>query len=324
MIGILKNNWYRIVSRKNYLLISVLLTVFSVSLAIYFTSQFQVKGNIALVTQSGAAPVHSQSINITAVKTAPPLSDLVLNKYDAIVVDNGSGNYSIQTIKNEKDKAMFLSALQNPASFHPAADDERGAGTNILGFLIMFVLIEGVLYMMLFAEDREKRLAERIATSPVSFYRYLLSHCLFVFLILYLPTYAVIAAAKLIGFRVGFTLVQYALLLAVLCALSVAFSLFINSLFKVAETANQLGSSLVTLTTILAGSFYSFSKENTVFDAMIRILPQKDFISFTQALENGKLTSAANMQIGYVIVLTAAFFFFSILLNKRDYIYSKD
>ncbi|MBC3798137.1 hypothetical protein [Acetobacterium tundrae] len=62
-----------------------------------------------------------------------------------------------------------------------------------------------------------------------------------------------------------------------------------NSFFDVADTANMLGSSIIVLTSVLAGSFCSLSKEATLFDKLIHLLPQKDFINFIDALEKAVL-----------------------------------
>lgn len=321
MINIIKNNFYRTLSKKNYIIISIIMTAVSIFLAVYFTAKLEVKGNIAVVTQNQEVAFRSKYINVTTLKKVPPKSQLVSNKYDAVVIDKGNGSYDIQTIKSDDFKKMISNALKNPKTFKPQIKDTRGVGTNIMGYLLMFLMMQGILFMFTFAEDRECKQIRRISVSPISFSKYLWGHFLFTFLFIFVPAFAILFILKVIfGFNIGFSLLQYLILLTIICAFSTAFSMFVNSLTEISDTANMAGSAIVTLTTILAGSFYSFDKANKIFDKAIWMLPQKDFISFVQGLENGKSVYSMLPQISYVIVLTLVFMVFSIIKNKRDYI----
>lgn len=321
MINILRNNFYRTLSRKNYIIVSIIMTAVSIFCAVYFTAKFQVKGNIALVTQNEPIVSKSKYINIKVLKEAPPKSELVMNKYDAIVLDKGSGKYEVQTIKSDDFKKMIENAIKNSKAFKSENKDTRGIGTNIIGYVLMFLMMQGILFMFTFAEDREQGQIKRIATSPMPFLKYLMSQFLFTFAFIFIPAYTTLILMKeCIGFSIGFSLFQYMILLAVSCALSTAVSMFINSLVKSSDTANMIGSAIVTLTTILAGSFYSFDKSSTILDKAIWILPQKDFMSFTQGLENGKSISSILPQIVYVVLVTVVFLILSIIKNKKDYI----
>lgn len=202
-------------------------------------------------------------------------------------------------------------------------DTERKTGTNIIGYMMMFLLMQGVLYARLFSEDKEKHMIERVLVSPIAFRNYLLGHAIFIMSIILIPSFIVIAGAKIISANIGFSLMQYAGLLLVLSMLSTAFSLFLCSLFNGADTTNMIGSAFLVLTSILAGSFYSFSKNRVIFNKILHILPQKDFINYADALEKGNISINTNLQFTYVIALTAALFVFSILKTRKDYIYHK-
>ncbi|WP_115028034.1 ABC transporter permease [Acetobacterium bakii] len=164
---------------------------------------------------------------------------------------------------------------------------------------------------------------ERIAISPISFWKYLFGHGVFILAIIFIPSFCVIAAAKAFGIALGFSLLTYAGLIAVLAVLSTTFALFLNSFFCVADTANMLGSSLIVLSSILAGCFYSFAKEKTLFDKLIHIFPQKDFVNFANALEKGSLTSVVEWQFLYIIGLSVLFFTVAVLKTRKDYYYHK-
>ena len=330
MLVIFKNDWKRLMEEKLYLFISMGLTICAVVAAIVLTSSIETKGNIALILPQNQSVIesvsqftNSQYFNVSILETAPPKSELVQNRYDAVVTIGEDGAYKVETIKSDEIKAMIYAALENPNTFVPSMETTRKIGTNIIGYIMMFLLIQGVLYARFFAEDKEKHMIERVVMSPIAFRKYLFGHAAFIIAMIFVPTFCVMVVAQILGVAIGFSLIVYGVLIAVLAILSTSFALFLNSFFCVADTANMLGSSLVLLSTILAGSFYSFTKEETLFDRLIHILPQKDFIDFTNALEKGNLTGAIKIQFLYVIGLSVIFFFIAVIKTRKDYIYHK-
>lgn len=325
MIKFIKNNYYRLGSKPYYIIISLCMTVVSIILAVFLTSKFQVKGSIAVVTKSKESVFQSEYIKFTLLDTQPPRSQLVQGKYDGVIIDEGNGKYEVNTIKNEDFRKMLEGIVKNPKGFVPEIKDNRGIGTNIIGYLLMFILLQSVLFMFTLSEDKELKQIEKIAAAPVSFFNYLLSHFIFTFSLIFTPAFLTLLVMKdILGFNIGFSLLQYVGLLGLSCSLGIAFAMFINSLVKVADTANMMGSSIVMLTTILAGSFYSFENGNKVLEKIIWVLPQKDFLSFVQGLESGKAISLILPQLLYVIIITIVLFAFSIIKIKKDYVFRKD
>lgn len=215
--------------------------------------------------------------------------------------------------------------LKNPKGFKPANKDLRGIGTTIIGYLLAFILLQDVLFMFTLAEDIELKQIERIAAAPIFFIKYLLSNFIFNFLIVFLPAFLILVVMKdIFGYNIGFSLLEYAGLLGLIVSFGIAFAMLINSIVKVSDTANMMGSSIVVLTTILSGSFYSFENGNKILEKAIWIFPQKDFLSFAQGLENGKAISAILPQLVYVIIISLVFFIFSIIKIKKDYVLRKD
>lgn len=325
MIMFLKNNCYRVKSKKNYIIVSLLMTMVSIVFAVYLTSKVQVQGNIAVVTQSNVTVFQSQYIKFTSVKKVPTKYELVMGKYDGVLIDKGNGNYNIETIKNDDFKKMLELLVKNPKNFIPEIKETRGAGTNIIGFLLMFILIQGIFFMFTLAEDLELKQIERIVAAPISFIKYLLSHFIFSFLFIFAPTIIILAVMKYIfGFNLGFSLLQYVPLLSLICSFGVAFAMLINACIKVSDTANMLGASIIVLTTVLSGSFYSFDKGNKILEKALWVFPQKNILSFVQGLENGKRVSSMFFQLLYVILISLVFFIFSIIKIRKDYVFRKD
>ncbi len=330
MLEILINDWKRLLEEKQYLFVSMILTICSIVSAIALTNMTETKGNLALVTYGDVNVTKSAKqleknpyFNISILVSPPLKSDLVQNRYDAIVTMTEEGTYKIESIKSDELTSVIKEFLENPLSFVPNSDNERKIGTNIIGYMMMFLLLQGVLYARLFADDKEKHMIERVFMSPIAFRGYLLGHALFICLLIFIPSISVIIVAKLLGIKIGLSLVAYVGLIATLSILGTAFSLMLNSFFCIADTANMLGTSIILLSSILAGSFYSFSKDKTVFDKLLHILPQKDFMDFVNALEKGTLTSGLIWHFIYIVILSITFFVVAMFKTRKDYVYHK-
>lgn len=322
MLRIMKNDWKRMLVQKGYLIAAVILTVCAVGAVILLTGRVEAKENIAVVQSDVSEKLaEAPGFRITYLKKEPPLSELIMNRYDGVAVRKEDGGYEINTIKNNAVKEELQRFLSNPSGYRNGNRNERRIGTNIIGYMMMFLLMQGALYARLFAEDKEKHMLERVAAAPLPFRAYLAGHGIFIWFLIVIPSFAVVAVSRLLGAAVGFTLLQYALLIGILAFLAVAFALFLNSFFCVADTANMIGSSAIVLTTILAGSFYSFSKEDTLFNRLLHILPQKDFMDFTDALEKGSLAIKADFQLGYVLLLSIVLFAVAVVKTRSDYVY---
>lgn len=325
MMNFFKNNFYRVSSKKYNLVISLFMTMLSISLAIYFNPNQGASISIAVVTQNRVSTFQSEHVQFVSMEKEPPKYQLVLGKYDGVLIDRGNGEYEVETIKNDTFRKMLEEIVKSPKNFTLPVKAARGIGTNIIGYLLMFILLQCVLFMFTLSEDMELKQIERIATAPVSFGKYLLSHFLCNYTLVFVPAFFVLTVMKgIFGFDIGFSLLQYAALLGLLCFFGTAFTMFISCLVKRSDTANMMGSAIVLLTTILSGSFYSFEKGNEILEKGLRILPQKAFLNIVQGLENGKTVSAMLLQFSYVMMISLFFFTFSVIKIKKDYVRRKD
>lgn len=288
MIYILKNNYFRLKSKKYYSIIYLIMTILSIVAAVYMTSKFQTKGNIAFVTNDKEGAIKSEYFNFVSLEREPEKYELALGRYDGVVIDNGAGDYEIYTIKNTEYKQMLKNVMDNPDSKEI---------------------------------EIELKQIERIAVSPLSFLKYILAHFIFNISFIVVPTFLTLTIIN-IFFKgnIGFSLTQYLGILMLLGALGTSFSLFINTFIKGADNANMIGSASILLTTILCGSFYSFENGNKVLQKILLIFPQKEFLNFVKALEEGKDILNSLPQILYVIIISLAFFFISIIKMKKDYV----
>ena len=319
--AVLKNDMSRMLEYKSRVILLLVLTTGAIAAAVFFNTKAETAGNIAFVSQGNQSGIESPYLNITILEEEPPLSDLVSGRYDAIVTENGSGGYEIQTIKSDELRQTIATILSNPAEYHPDFAGHRKTGTNILGFLIMFMLMQGMTLMLLFAEDKERGQIRRVAASPVSFTGYLCAHGLFAFLFMLIPTMAILYLIKFIlAVNIGFGFWNFLLLISILCAFATSFALLLNAVINKSDSANMLGSAVSVLTSVLAGSFYSFDKGNPILETMIKVLPQKSYLTLANGMETAAEMRSLRPHFIYLLGLTLIFFLVSVIKTRKDYI----
>ncbi|MDU4599339.1 MAG: ABC transporter permease [Clostridium sporogenes] len=265
VFAILKNNFYRVISKKSIIVTTIIFVPLMIMAAVYFTGKMEIKGTIAVVFENKSVNLNTKHLNVKMLDKRPNISELLLNKYDAVLEDKGNGKIQITTIKGEKFKNTIKNYLKLPQNIKGNIDigEKRGVGTNILGFLIMIILVQSVGLMVLYPEDRDFKTFRRMLVSPVSEGKYLLAQGIFNFIIIYIPVFLAIVITKAVfNVNIGFSYGNLAILLSIITFLGTAFALFITSAIDDLESSLMLGSVIITLTSILSGSFYSFSDNN--------------------------------------------------------------
>jgi len=317
-IAVLKNDYMRTVKYIVAFIIMTAVTVGFIFLAVYMTG-IQEKGRIALVSSNSEAKSYdSKGLQVTVLRKRPPYSDLVKQKYEAIVITGKNGQYQVQTLFSDKLKNEVLTLLQHPGMHAEKSEGNRGTGVNILGFMMMTLIMMAFWTQFVLADDKENVQLPRVAVSPIRFGTYLAAHCVYS-LSLLLPEFIAITALKLSGWNIGFSLAQYAYLMAATGFLGISFAMLLHSLISKSDNADMLGNAVTILSTILAGSYYSMSSKNSVMDAVVSALPQKQIMNYAQALQNG--TGAQHFgYFLYAVLFSAALFTVSSAVLKRKYI----
>jgi len=317
--SVLKNNYLRVIPRIASIAAFTVITMGFVIFAVYITGTQQVKAHIAFISQSASIePQSSNALHVTVMAEKPPLSSLIEQKYDAYVTVDSDGNYQIETLRNDDFKNMLLTLLSNPNADLSGDQTERGVGVNIIGFMMMFLLMITFATLFTFADDKEQGQLRRISAAPASFGWYLAAHCVYCLSML-LPEYLLLIILKFCGWNIGFSLLQYAGLMSALAFLGISFALLLNTLIKKPDNANMLGNSVMVLASVLSGSFYAFSNNNTVLDRIIQVIPQKELMNFAQYLQKGTATEHVGSII-YVISFSLVLFVSSCVVLRRMYV----
>ena len=310
MINVIKGILYRMINSKTYLIIPIAITPIVIAAAIYFSSSFVEKANIGIVGNYNVN-INSDEVNIIKLENKVPLSDLVKNKYDA-VVSFENGKVQIDTIKGNDFKSK-LEKIINGENVTMKDGEKRGVAANIVGYITMFLILLGVMLYKFFFDDK-KGIAKRVISANISYEQYVLSHFISVFMMIFVPTVLVtILAKEVLKLDTNVTALQLAFIVMILSLLSSAFGLLISSIVKEEESSSMLGNMINIITTLLAGSFFTISNNNLI-SIIGNLMPQKHILDFTIALENGG--GINYLDIVNVISISAIMIIFSYLINK--------
>lgn len=309
MIALLKNAFERIKYKKPVLVIAFIVMPLLIAAAIFFSGRSAAKETIAFLSPDHTVDLQAQPYKIITVDQAPALSQLVEGEYAAYVTKSEDGSCTVMSLKSEQDKAaiqMFFQTGHFPAGYK--SDDqkrqERGVGTNILGFIAMLALMQGVALTALYPEDRVNKTFCRVLTSPVSVNSYLTAQFLFTMICLYVPAFAAICVIHFIfGANIGFSMGMIALLLLILTLFATAFALYISTLLE--ENANLVTSGVSIVTCILAGCFIPIAVNNPVFSWICKAIPQTEYMNLVHGMEFGGHLNQYTGAIIYILLWTA-------------------
>ncbi|AAK81533.1 ABC-2 type transport system permease protein [Clostridium acetobutylicum] len=322
IINIFKNNLSRLLCKKAILLTSIIFIPLMIIGGVYFTSKMDTKANIAIVTKNKNITFNNKYVKITTLSEKPALSELVLNKYDAVVTYSDNIHFKITTIKSNKLKHELNTFLKNPkakSNFKEASAGTRGTGTNILGFLILLLATQEIQFMLLYPEDRDLGTFRRILISPTSFIKYLLSEGIFDFVVAFIPSYiAILITKEIFKVTIGFNYLALAGLLSLLLIFGTSFALLITSIIDDVDNAAMLGTFIVLLCSILSGSFYSFTDDNKILSAIVSAIPYKQYLTLSQGIESGRSISNYSSQVLYIISITLVFFILGTLVTRKN------
>ncbi|MCY7900646.1 ABC transporter permease [Bacillus inaquosorum] len=322
MLSLFRNRWERILTKKAVIIIAVIIIPLMIGVAMMFSGKPVFKETIAFVTEQDEVQhmPSDSAFRVVTVHQKPNFSDLVLGKYAAIVEKN-QRHYKVTTLKSKADQKMiqqFFETGKMPGSYRGEDElrTERGTGTNILGFIVMLVLVQGVALAALYPEDRMLKTFRRILVSPVHVGKYLFVQFIFTFLCLYIPTYlAIVITHVLFHAEIGFRLDILAGLLCVLTVLATAFAIFMASVMD--RNISLMTSGISVITCVLSGCFISFAPHHPLLNALCAILPQKAYMTFIHGVEMGHSMWEYKAQVVYILMWSAVFCFLGGFITRR-------
>ncbi|WP_261829807.1 ABC transporter permease [Inconstantimicrobium mannanitabidum] len=318
VINIFKNNFQRILAKKAVIIVALVVIPILIGIAVFFSGRIMMKQHIAIVSTHEYKVPQSDIVEVDVLNKKPSTSNLLLGKYDAIAEEKGNGDYEITSIKSKADKQAVENFLKHKKASHDSKEGQTntGTGTKILGFILMIVLMQGVALITLYPEDRTMKTLKRVLISPVSEKQYILAQEIFTFICLYVPTYLAVVVTKIcFEVEIGFSLGMIGILIAILSALSTALALFFASALD--RDISLVASGIYTITSILAGCFYSFTDNNKILDSICSILPQKAYMTMIKGVENGKGILEFKGQLIYLLGWIVVFWLLGSVITNR-------
>ena len=319
MIAMFKNDWARTWQNKARLCVMLGLILVSIFLAVFVSS----KGNFSTkigVIGGAKQEIASDTVKIVPLSKEPKKSALALGTYDA-VVDMRGEKPVISTFKGAEYKKELMNYFKDPQSIKAVQKNEDGIGSKIISYMLMFLLMFSVTNMLLFSEDKEKHIMERITTTPISFTKLFANYSLFAWLVLFIPNLLIIAGISFLGLTdIGLSLMNYTILIGVITLFATAFAVCNASFFQVADTASMLGSMIMMITTLLSGSFFSLDNGNKFFNDLIHWLPQKQFLALVKNIEAGQSYGDNFQRLFYLIGISAVLMIIAIVKTRKEYV----
>lgn len=318
IINLLKNNFRRIATQKAIIIVAVVVVPIMIGLGVVFSAKAQPKAHIALIADSVKNLPQNDKIEIDVMHKRPVESKLLLGEYAAIAEEKSNGNYKITTLKNKEDKNKIEQFLKSGkiTETKKEKEAERGTGTNILGFIVMIILMQGVALTLLFTEDKSLNTFRRILTGPVSERQYILAQGIFTFICLYVPSYIAIVVTKVyFHVAIGFDLPMLAVLIGILSLLSTSLALFFTTTIE--RETSLAASGIYMITSILAGCFISFTGSNKILDTICKVIPQKAYMTMSQGIENGSSIFKFKGELIYLFIWIIALWILGSFITNR-------
>lgn len=320
MKNLLLNKFDRILQKKAVITLALIIMPLMIVFAIFFSGYSAEKELIGyLGTDIDDLPICEQ-FTVVPISEMPKLSQMAEGTYAAVVSKDGSGNYIVTTLKSDTDieaiETLFTTGrLPDDYKGDDAKREERGIGTNILGFITMLIIIQGVALTTMYPEDRSSGALRRIMSSATNIYSYLSAQIVFTFVSLYVPTYLAIVLAKFcLGAELGYSLGILAVLLLVITLFATAFAIFISTVLD--RNISLVTSGISIITCILSGCFLSISSDNKVLTTISGILPQKAYMDIVHGIEFGGRFSDYGWELLYLFVLSLLFFAVAVSIIK--------
>lgn len=321
MIILLKNKLDRILQKKAIIFVAVVLIPLMVIIAIFMSRSSGVKETIGYIGAETDSLPECEQFTVVSISETPAFSQLVDGTYAAVVSKDKDGDYIVKSLKSDTDidaiKMLFVTGeLPTDYKGEDVKREERGIGTNILGFITMLIIIQCAAITGLYPEDRSLGMFRRIMTTAANTGSYLSAQLVFTFACVYVPTYAAILLAKLcFGLELGYSLGMLSLLLMILTLFATAFALFISTVLN--RNINLVTSGISIVTCILAGCFVPLSSSgNKILTAIGSILPQSAYMDMVHGIEFGGHFADYSEELLYILICTGLFFVISFALVR--------
>ncbi|MBQ3251999.1 MAG: ABC transporter permease [Oscillospiraceae bacterium] len=159
------------------------------------------------------------------------------------------------------------------------------------------ITVFGLSFMTLFsatliAKDRESSLLQRLYTTPLRAYDYILGYLLPVIPIAILQSTACYLLAIALGLPVNVNILYAILMTAPISVLYIALGLLCGSVFNVKQVGGICGALLTNLSAWLSGVWFDLELVGGTFEKIANLLPFVHAVEIQKAIINGSIAEA--------------------------------
>lgn len=194
-------------------------------------------------------------------------------------------------------------------------DNEEGNKANSLqsiGFLVMGVFSFATVSSNLMIRDKDKNIASRLFTTPLTIKQYMLQNVLSG---LFISMIQIVVLLLLLtkGFKadIGPSPINMFIILAIFSLVSVAVNILIGSLSKNSRQANGIGGLIFIPFCMLGGCYWPREIMPEVLQNIANFLPTTWALKGAEKVIQGKTLMQTNVEIGILILFAIVFFLLS-------------
>jgi ABC-2 type transport system permease protein len=311
MLKLIPFTFYHLSKYKLFIIAYILILPLIIGISIYVTNNQTTSLYIGVV---GDIEVYeNEEVDYVYLDSVPNNSELALNEYDAVLVQDKQDIKVVSTKGKDFNQAV-LALTYGQIDTLQTDDNQMYFASAIIGFLMLSVMNIGVqMYLPYF--DERKGINKRILSTSITSTQYMLSYFFVIFSVIFIPAALMVSGAiLLLGINILMPLWQLLLILSLFSIFTAGFGLWISSLCKTYEQIGASATMISVVCAIVSGSIVPIT-DNQLFNNIVQVVPQKHVMAILDALE--KQLTLPYISILYVIGLSLLFVIFAIHIEKK-------
>lgn len=313
---VMKGNILRLKGDKLTLIMIFLVMPIIIALGVYFGSNNEIKGKIALINPNIEEETmiknifkDSSSIDFEILDKEIKNSSLITGAYLAEVTFKDN-NIIVNKYSNKEIRGL-LNSIFNGESYK-GKEYENNVIEKISGFLLMFLFYGALSVATLFLKDRENGVYQRVLTGNVSFLQYNLAQILYLISTITIPTIIMsVVVTKFLNVELSMSYGNFIAIIMAIGILTSSMVIFIANIFKTTSEVQMNGSIIAMISCLFSGCLMPVEGSSKFIEIIRDFLPQKRVLDFINNYNFGDLF--------FVMATIVLFIGVGIYIGKRNY-----
>ncbi|MGL5616803.1 MAG: ABC transporter permease [Sarcina sp.] len=313
---VIKGNILRLKRDKLTLIMVFLVMPVIIALGVYFGSNNDINGKIALINPKIEEETmiknifkDNLSIEFEVFDKEIKNSSLITGAYLAEVTFKDN-NIQVNKYSN-KEISGLLNSIFNGEKYD-SKEYENNVVDKIAGFLLMFLFYGALSVVTLFLKDRENGVYQRVLTGNVSFLQYNLAQILYLITTITIPTIIMsVIVTKFLNVELNMGYGNFIAIIIAIGILTSSMVIFIANIFKTTSEVQMNGAIIAMISCLFSGCLMPVEGSSKFIEIIRGILPQKRLLDFINNYNFGDLF--------FVIVAIILFIGVGTYIGKRNY-----